>query len=505
MSTSVTQERPRRRLRKLVLWGVLATIGLVAYLGRTWLRAWWNDRPVEQHWAAGTVDDASRQNSAPIQEVWTIPQDRSLAESQLAALLKRADENQLKVSIAGSRHSMGGHTISPQGISINMLPFHELRLNREKTLLTSGSGSRWSEVVPYLDERGISVAVMQSNNDFSIGGSVSVNCHGWQQNSPPIASTVESLRLMKPDGSIVVCSRTENRELFSHVLGGYGLFGVILDVELRVVPNENYQPESQVVPSAEYVTRFRQTVNPSRDFGMVYGRLCVVPGEETFLKQAVLTVFRRLPGRPTPLSQKPTAEKDTLKREIFRGQIGSLDGKKLRWKLESSLGEQVGRESISRNRLLNESARIFQEQNADRVDILQEYFIPSEQVEAFLVQARTIIPRHQGELLNVTIRNVLEDTDTVLRYADQEMFAFVMLFDQELSSQADMQMANMTQELIAAAINLHGRYYLPYRLHADPAQLRLAYPQSEAFFAKKREYDPGELFSNRFYEVYGGR
>ena len=89
---------------------------------------------------------------------------------------------------------------------------------------------------PYLDKRGKSVAIMQSNNSFTVGGSISVNCHGWQYGKPPIASSVESIRMMLADGSIVDCSRTQNKELFSLALGGYGLFGVILDVDLRVVP-----------------------------------------------------------------------------------------------------------------------------------------------------------------------------------------------------------------------------------------------------------------------------
>src|SRR5205085_3793146 len=117
---------------------------------------------------------------------------------------------------------------------------------------------RWSEIIPYLDQRGMAVAVMQSNNNFSVGGSLSANCHGWQHSKPPIASTVDSFRLMKADGEVVRCSRAENAELFSLVLGGYGLFGVILDVDLRVVPNERYRPESVVVPADRYAATFRE-------------------------------------------------------------------------------------------------------------------------------------------------------------------------------------------------------------------------------------------------------
>jgi FAD/FMN-containing dehydrogenase len=124
-----------------------------------------------------------------------------------------------------------------------MLSFDQMSLDSGRRILMVGAGARWAEIVPFLDHQGFAVAVMQSNNDFTVGGSLSVNCHGWQHNSRPIASTVESFRPAAATGKIMTCSRTENPELFSLVLGGYGLFGVILDVRLRVVPNEFYRAE----------------------------------------------------------------------------------------------------------------------------------------------------------------------------------------------------------------------------------------------------------------------
>ena len=64
-------------------------------------------------------------------------------------------------------------------------------------------------------------------------------------------------------------------------------------------------------------------------------------------------------------------------------------------------------------------------------------------------------------------------------------------------------MAAMTRDLIDAALDLGGRYYLPYRLHATPEQFRRAYPQADEFFALKRKYDPHEVFQNQFYLKYG--
>ena len=53
-----------------------------------------------------------------------------------------------------------------------------------------------------------------------------------------LQESVVSLTLVKWDGSVVVCTREsegEAGELFHLVLGGYGLFGVMVEVEVKVV------------------------------------------------------------------------------------------------------------------------------------------------------------------------------------------------------------------------------------------------------------------------------
>jgi FAD/FMN-containing dehydrogenase len=467
------------------------------------LFTWLQDKPVTKGRPTGFTDDASRMNRTTVAEVWSIPAEPAAAEIQLRDLLRRARTQGLRVAIAGARHTMGGHTICPDGIVVDMLPFNHMELDSGKRVLHVGAGARWSEIIPYLDSRGCSVAIMQSNNNFSVGGSISVNCHGWQHNCPPIASTVESLGLMKADGSIVRCSREDNAELFSLVLGGYGLIGIILDVDLRVVPNERYRAEVETLPSEKYVSRFSDKVNGAADIGMVYGRLCVVPGEKTFLREAILTTFRQAPCKNEDIPRLKSPGFSMLRREVFRAQIGSKAGKEIRWNAEKALGERVGRKYFSRNQLLDEGAETYEEHNADRTDVLHEYFIPPQRVGTFLKRARAIIPKHHGDLLNVTIRNVLLDKETMLRYANQDMFAFVMLFNQPRTAEADERMETMTQELIDAAIECGGRYYLPYRLHATKAQLFKAYPQAAAFFQRKRHYDPEEIFQNQFYAKYG--
>src|SRR5258708_5615498 len=212
------------------------------------IRVTWKDTDQIEKLPPGYVDDVSRMNKTQVSEIWEVPADSQAAEQQLGELLRKAEAAGLRVSIAGARHSMGGHTIYPGGITINMLPFNRMELDEGKNILHVQAGSQWSEIIPYLDKRGRSIEVMQSDNSFSVGGSLSVNCHGWQYGRPPIASTVDSFRLMKADGTIVRCSRGENKQLFSLALGGYGLFGIMLDVDLRVVPNNPLRLDQYVVP-----------------------------------------------------------------------------------------------------------------------------------------------------------------------------------------------------------------------------------------------------------------
>ncbi|HUR28999.1 MAG TPA: FAD-binding oxidoreductase, partial [Planctomycetota bacterium] len=392
--------------------GLLSIAGIVLLIGRPAFlltAAWLDDRHDRTQTRAGWVDDASRMEAARAAEIVVLPAARDEAEAKLREVLARARADHLQVSIAGARHTMGGQTIAPDGLAIEMLPFRSLELDEAARLLTAGAGARWSEILPYLDARGLSVSVMQSNDDFTVGGSLSANCHGWQCLRPPIASTVESLRLMLADGSIVRCSRTENAELFSLVLGGYGLFGIILDATLRVVPDERYARDARILPAARYSESFRERVGD--DARMAYGRLCVAPGE-AFLKEAILTVFESSPGEIVPLGEEVTGT--TLRRIVYRAQRGSAAGKELRWFAERTFRTGLDTGCFSRNGLLQDPAAVYAEENDDRSDILHEYFVPIARAEKFLEQVRVVVPRFAVDLMNVTVRDVKEDVDSFL-------------------------------------------------------------------------------------------
>ena len=447
----------------------------------------------------GFVDDASRLNQTPVAEVWQVPIDSDDPTAQIADLLRRAASEGRRVSIAGAKHSMGGHTIYPGGIVINMLAWNRMELDEQQNLLDVQAGAIWKDVIDYLDKRGRSVEVMQSNNSFSVGGSISVNCHGWQYGRPPIASTVRAFRLMLADGTIVRCSRSENPELFSLTLGGYGLFGIILDVQLQVTNNQRYRLEQHVVSVDEALDTFDEKIKDQAGVEMVYARMNVAA--DRFLKDVIINAFFvDSDGEIPPLVEPRIVE---LRRAVFRGSAKNDYGKELRWNAETKLQPYLAGKVFSRNQLLNEGVEVFENRSADSTDILHEYFVPRHRLAGFLDAMRQIIPRQNANLLNVTVRAVNQDTDTFLRYAQQPMMAFVMLFVQDRTPDGERRMQALTRELIDAALAHEGSYYLPYRLHATSAQFHQAYPQAGDFFAAKRKYDPDELFQNQFYRKYG--
>jgi FAD/FMN-containing dehydrogenase len=495
----------KRKLLKRIFFGLalifLLLLILVAHPVFYLLKTAWNDSNQIIPTAPGKINDASRLDETSIAKIWKIPTDKKAAEEQLAGLLQFARTNHLKVSIAGARHSMGGHVIYPDGIVIDMLPFNRMEVDGTNLVLHVQAGARWSEVIPFLNKHGLSIEVMQSNDDFSIGGSLSVNCHGWQFNRPPIDCTVQSFRLMLADGTIVKCSRTENQELFSLVLGGYGLFGIILDVDLRVVPNEKFQIERFIVPASDYIKTLAKKTSGTNDIAMVYGRLRVTAND--FLQEGIINIFHHLSSTNPLVSELGMLKSAGLQRTIFRGGVNDDYGKELRWNAEKYFSPVFSGDIFERNAILYEPSDWFSDHSTNSTDILVECFVPPKQFNPFLAELRKIIPKNRADLLNVTVRDINRDDDSFLHYADKDMISLVMLFSQTRDATGEEKMSKLTQEIVAAALRHEGRYYLPYRLHATPKQFNEAYPQAKKFFELKRKYNPDELFQNEFYLKYG--
>jgi FAD/FMN-containing dehydrogenase len=440
------------------------------------------------------LNDASGLDPTPVaRHVVLGPDSEAKNLAKLRAELRAAEAAGRPVAMGVARHSMGGQSLAREGTALTFdmpvcIP------DRASNTYRAQAGTRWRDVIKTLDPLGFSPVVMQSNNDFGVASAFSVNAHGWPVAHGPFGSTVRSLRMMLADGSVVTCSLNENAELFRHAMGGYGLFGIILDLDVEMVPNAALLPRFEPLPAGAFAPRFLATCNDPA-VNMAYGRLDV--SRRHFLEQALLVSYRPAPAVPGPLpSAHAGGVVSVLSREIYRAEIGSDFAKRFRWFMETTVGPRLEAGCVTRNSLLDEPVAALAGHDPVRTDILHEYFLPAERLADFLAACRDVITNSRQGLLNVTMRYVAADRQSVLAYAPAPRISAVMSFSQAKTAEAEADMQQMTRNLIERVLAVGGSFYLPYRLHARREQVARAYPAVAGFVAVKRQYDPSLRFQN---------
>ncbi|WP_137109637.1 FAD-binding protein [Rhodobacter sp. SY28-1] len=442
------------------------------------------------------LNDASQLSETPIFKhviVKEPPGDALVAA--LRAELKEAEAAGRPVNLAAARHSMGGQAIPRDGHAITFdYPFVSFEPGAET--YTVQAGTRWHQVISALDPFGMSPKVMQSNADFGVASTFSVGAHGWPMPFGPMGSTVRSVKMVLADGSLVTASRSENADLFAAAMGGYGLIGLITELEVEAVPNQLLEPTFQTLPATDFATAFVATA--SGDVPMAYGRLNI--DREGFFDDALLVTYRPVEGEIPPAAGSGFLSKAS--RAIFRAQPGNEWVKRRRWGIETGVGAMLAGAS-SRSSLMNEPVITLDDRDPTRTDILHEYFVAPDRFNDFIAAAKAIIPGSYQELLNITLRWVAQDPTAMLSYAPQgQRIASVLLFSQEMTARAEADMARMTQEMIEAVLAIGGSYYLPYRPHATLDQFRRCFARSAEFVALKRQVDPGLRLRNALWDKY---
>jgi len=407
---------------------------------------------------------------------------------------------------------MGGQAFCRGGLVLDMRGLNTISVDRANHVMTVQAGATWAEVQQCLDGLGLSAKAMQSINIFTVGGTLSVNAHGVAHRPGSVAPTVKAIHIMLSNGEIKRASREENSELFRHALGGYGLFGVILDAEIEVVDNEMYRQEIKYIDYRQFNDLYQSSIRGDDQTGLIYARLSVSPSP--YLRE--VAVHRFLPEPVTaPLPPLQPDRLTTLTRFVLNLSKTGKIGRWLRWEVErrvsTSLDSCATRNQglaadkscdVTRNQEMHDSMGYLSSRLND-TNILQEYFIPAGMMTQFVDGMRDIVTANDANLINVTIRAVQADRVTALPYAKQDALGFVLYFNQDLTPADCERLQATTIALIDLATRLQGRFYLPYQLYYTREQLLAAYPEATDFFAAKQDYDRIGLFSNQFYEKYG--
>lgn len=485
--------------RRTILLGTGAALG--AFAARNWQSSVPRIAPriVTQAPAGATfLNDASELNATPIHRHITISADPGDALiTRIRAEMAEARAEGRPINISAARHSMGGQSIPRDGHAITF-DNDRLDIDRAAGTYRVHAGARWRQVIAALDPAGYSPQVMQSNNDFGVASTFCVNAHGWAVPFGPMGATVQRLEMLTPDGELAVCSRSENTDLFNQTMGGYGLTGAILSLDVAMEPNLRLDPSFETMPAEDFGPAFTAAVTDPA-VNMAYGRLNV--DHDGFFEEAFMVTYRASEDQSDLPPAAGSGFVSKLAGRVYRGQLGNERGKHLRWGFETGLGPRVSGAS-TRNSLINEPVVTLDDGDPNRVDILHEYFISPAQFPGFLQVCRDVIPASYQEFLNVTLRYIATDAESWLSYAPEPRIAAVMSFSQEKTARAEADMQRMTRALIDGITAIGGTYYLPYRPHASPEQFTTAYPRAAEFAAAKRQLDPDQLFRNNLWDSY---
>lgn len=447
----------------------------------------------------GRLDDASGLSSTPVHKHIILKDDPG--ERLVETLRKEITEARSAgraVSVGAARHSMGAQAIPRQGHAITF-DNGFLEANTDAGTYRVHAGARWSEVIAELDPIGWSPKVMQSNHDFGIAATFCVNAHGWPVPHGPMGTTVRSFEMVAPDGSLLTCSRTENANLFNLTMGGYGLTGAIVSLDVEMEKNLRLEARYDELPAKDFGPAFEAAL-ANDEVNMAYGRLNV--DRSRFFEDALLITYRTSADQGDLPAASGSGIASKLAAQVYRAQLGNERIKRFRWWTETGPGAMAGARSTTRNNLINEPVATLDDGDSNRTDILHEYFIAPARFPEFLEVCRAVIPNSYQEMLNVTLRFVDTDQESYLAYATVPRIAAVLSFSQEMTERAEADMARLTRDLIDGIMAIGGNYYLPYRPHATVDQLVRAYPRAPEFVAAKRAMDPDLVFRNNLWDQY---
>lgn len=441
--------------------------------------------------AEAIVNDVTQLNPIHVQEVAT-----PTSIEQIVAVVK---SHAGPISIGGGRYSMGGQTATDGAVQIDMRQFNRVvGFSKERKEVTVQAGITWHRLQEYIDPYDLSVQIMQTYSNFTVGGALSVNCHGRYIGQGPLVLSVKSIRLVLADGDVVDASPESNSELFYGAIGGYGALGVIAEATLRLADDVHVERQSVVLPLRAYRSYFAKNVRDNPD--VIFHNADIYP---TAYDTVRISSYVRTDKPVTVRQRINAADAEYGTERHVMAIVADWPGGK--WIRQHVVDPWIFRNEPVEWRNFEASYDVRELEPASRLKstyVLQEYFVPVDRLESFVPTMAEILNRHHVNAINVSIRHARPDPGTLLAWARSEVFAFVLYYKQGTTDADRREVAVWTRELIDGAIREGGAYYLPYQIVATPQQFHAAYPGATKLFDLKRRVDPTNKFRNRLWDAY---
>jgi FAD/FMN-containing dehydrogenase len=434
----------------------------------------------------------------------------------VSALVRGASSSGSPLAICGGRHAMGGQQFAEGGELLDLRGMSRiLAIDMERGQVRVESGVQWRPLIDALLATQLrlepgraprwAIAQKQTGADaLTLGGALAANIHGRGLLLAPIVGDVESFTIVVASGEQIRCSRTEHPELFALAIGGYGLFGVIVDVTLRLAPRRTLRRVVRVIDIEDAVHAAERRIQE----GYLYGdfQFDIDPASPDFLTKGVFSCYCPVPGDPEP----PAAQR-ALTRENWLDLLTLAHSDKTRafnlyaqhylatdGQLYASdthqLADYFDDYHLEVDRRLGATSR--------GSEIITELYVPPEHLIELLRAAARLLTERRTPVVYGTIRLIQPDSETVMAWARQRFACVIFNLHVDHTEASIASVADSFRGLIDLASDLGGSYYLTYHRFATPQQLERCYPRVREFFAAKRRLDPAGVFQSDWYRHY---
>ena len=417
------------------------------------------------------------------------------------------------MAIAGGRHAMGGQQFLSGGTLLDMRGMTRVRrFDEERGLLEVEAGIQWPGVLrAYLGRPGgmhssWGIRQKQTGADrLSIGGAVAANIHGRCLSAPPFIDDLESLEVVTAQGDVVRCSRSERPELFRHVVGGYGLFGVVTAATLRLARRQQVE---RVVELCD-IDALMDRLNTRIAGGALYGdfQFAIDHENPNFLRTGILSCYVPTGDAPRPIPPRQRR----LSQAEWNHLIDWAHTDKSRAFQEftnfylSTSGQRYWSDTHQLNLYLENYHAALDDRRGCGVrggEMITELYVPRDRLSSLMDEIRRDFLEHPANLIYGTIRLIEADPESALPWA-KDRYACVIfnLHVDHLPDEIEKARTAFVR-LIDHAIAQNGSYYLTYHRWAEPRQLRACHQGLSEWLSYKTAVDPeGRFASDWFFHL----
>ena len=455
-----------------------------------------------------TVNDVhSRLNEVKVSRIVGVESLQAVVEA-----IGQASAEGLPIAIAAGRHAMGGQQFCSEGALLDVSGLDRLRaFDPEAGTATVEAGIQWPALIDALERRQQgqdcpwTIAQKQTGADrLSIGGALAANAHGRGLAMAPFVADVESITLVDARGEVLQCSRVEKPELFSLVSGGYGLFGCVTSVTLRLVRRTAVERVVKIRTIDGLVEAF----DDRRADGFLYGDFQFATDEKSdgFLRRGVFSCYRPVswPGPLPPVALALT--RDLWDRLILLAHVDKARAfdEYSRYYMSTS-----GQLYLSDRHQLADYADGYHERidtamnaTAPATEMITEVFVPRSRLAEFMSAVADDFRVHRTNIIYGTIRLIERDHDSFMPWATDRWACIIFNLCTVHTPHGIQQSAEAFRRLIDRAIDHGGSFFLTYHRWATREQLEACYPRFGEFLAAKLVYDPDERFQSDWYRHY---